>query len=268
MDTLIRKALLYLLALFLSVAGCEDLVHAQDSARVATTQAQPAPQPDGSLIEPITLEYETSVEAQGRQMSMSVRRTIEAATHEGRAVWKIVDRNTSGMTGGADTVMVDRQTLAPVQRSVAGQGRLMIAYTDTSVSGTMQARGRSVSIDASFEPPIFGNGPGLELALAALPLDSTYATALRVFNPTEQRVRTMTLEVTGTRTVQVPGGTFKAYVADLASEDGNQSETLYLKQSAPHHVVRGESDLPPQMGSGSATRVLTRMEAGVTSGGE
>ncbi len=251
MDTLIHKALLYLLALFLSVAGCEDL-----------GQAQPAPQPDGSLIEPITLTYETAVEAQGRQMSMTVRRTVEAATHDGRAVWRIVDRNTSGMTSEADTVLVDRQTLAPVRRSVAGQGRLMIAYTDTSVFGTMQARGRSVPIDASFEPPVFDNGPGLELALAALPLDSTYSTTLRVFNPTEQRVRTMTLEVTGTRTVQVPGGTFKVYVAELVRENGTGGETLYLKQSPPHHVVKGASDLPPQMGSGSATRVLMRMEAG------
>jgi hypothetical protein len=70
----------------------------------------------------------------------------------------------------------------------------------------------------------------------------------------------------------VPGGTYKTYVAELGPVDADQGgETLFLKQTAPHHVVRGESALPPQMGSGSAVRVLRSMDVGPpsnTSGGQ
>lgn len=256
--------LLYWLVILLATAGGETLAQAQDTTREAEPQVQAAPLPalDGSVIEPVTLVYETSIEAQGRQASMTVTRTVETGTYDGQPIWRIVDESESGMSGGADTVIVDRQTLAPLHRMVSGRGHLSVSYTDTSVTGTMEARGRSVSIDRSLDAPVLGNGPGLELALAGLPLAEDYSTPLRTFNPTQQSVQTMTFTVIGTRTVQVPAGTFKVYVAELtpSEEDQGAGETLYLKQSAPHYVVKGESDLPPQMGNGTATRVLTSME--------
>ncbi len=243
----------------LALIGGVTQAPAQDTTHAAARDTLPSP--DGSLIEPATLVYETSIEAQGQQASATVRRTIDAATHAGRAVWRIIDQNMAGMQAGADTFLVDRQTLAPVQRSMSGQGRLTVSYSDTAVTGSLQARGRSVSIDASLDGPILGDGLALEIALAALPLTEAYSTTFRIFDPVQQATRTMQLTVTGTRTVQVPGGTFKTYVVELGPADADQGgETLYLKQTAPHHVVQGESDLPPQMGSGSATRVLRSIE--------
>lgn len=257
------RTLVFACCLALGLGGA---AHAQTPDTTAPAP-DALPSLDGSVIEPATLVYETSIEAQGRQASATVRRTIEAAMHDGRAVWRVVDQNQSGMGAGADTFLVDRQTLAPVQRNMSGQGRLMVSYTDTTVTGSLQARGRSVSIDASLDGPILGDGPALEIALAALPLTDAYSTTFRIFNPVQQSTRTMQFTVTGTRTVQVPGGTFKTYVAELGPTDADQGgETLYLKQTAPHHVVKGESDLPPQMGSGSATRVLRSMDVGPPSG--
>ena len=244
--------------------------HAQDTTH--TTAPDTLPALDGSVIEPATLVYETTIEAQGQRASATVRRTIATATYDGQAVWRIVDQNQSGMGAGADSFWVDRGTLAPMRRSMSGQGRLRVAYTDSTVTGTFQARGRSVSIDAALDGPILGDGPALEIALAALPLTDGYSTTFRIFNPVQQSTRTMQLIVTGTRTVQVPGGTYKTYVAELGPVDADQGgETLFLKQTAPHHVVRGESALPPQMGSGSAVRVLRSMDVGPpsnTSGGQ
>ncbi len=144
---------------------------------------------------------------------------------------------------------------------------MTLSYTDAAITGTMSGMGQTIEIDKALDAPVWGDGPGLELALAGLDLSEGYSTTYRVFNPQQQAVHTMKLTVAGTETVEVPAGSFETYVMEIEPVESGQGrpQTLYLRADAPHHVVKSEAQLPPQMGGGTVTRELASMNGGKTS---
>ncbi|NBB72300.1 MAG: hypothetical protein GVY35_01325 [Bacteroidetes bacterium] len=129
------------------------------------------------------MQYTATFNVQGRSINLDITRTIEAATHDGRSVWRVVDESQSPMGTSVDTVAVDKADLTPVRRSAGGQGSMEISYTDAAITGQMSVMGQTMEIDKSLDAPVLGDGPGLELALAGLDLSEGYSTTYRVFNP-------------------------------------------------------------------------------------
>ncbi len=225
----------------------------------------PLPEADGSRIKPTNLEYKGQMAVGPQTIDYTISRAIDAGEVEGRACWTIVDTSQTPMGTQTDTYTVDAGTLAPVKREVsAGAGTITLNYSAASIRGSMGQAGQSLDIDQPLEAPVMADGPGLEVALAALPLAEGYSTTLRYFEPMTQRVRLVQLTVSGTATAEVAGGSFSTLVVEVAAldDDAAGSGTVHVMAEAPHHVVRSEYKLPAMMGGGTRTAELASWGGG------
>jgi dipeptidyl aminopeptidase/acylaminoacyl peptidase len=237
------------------------------SAGVDAEAAKTAPLPtgDGASIRPATLQYKASLETAGQKLDLEVSRTVEAASLDGTDCWRITDQAKTPMGNSTDVFEADKRTLLPIHRKAEGMGSMDLRYGARAVTGSMGAGGRTMDVNVALEAPVLGDGPGLSLLLAGLPLTEGYSTTLRIFDSMTQKVRPMKLEVTGTEDTQVTAGTFPTWIVVLTPLDGDEGGTsdMRLMRDLPHHEVRSEVKLPAMMGGGSMT---TELEATGSSG--
>jgi dipeptidyl aminopeptidase/acylaminoacyl peptidase len=227
---------------------------AEPPAHGAADELMPLPDRDGSRIESGITRYRSVMEAGGQQLEMHMSREIRPASYRSREVWRIIE--TTRMQGGVqvDTFDVDRRNLLPVRRHAWGTGTIQLQYEERRVHGEISGGGQSIPVDVRHEAPIFGDSPGLDLALMGLPLRPGYTTVIQTFDPVGQRVRTYELAVERAERITVPAGTFETFVVTLMPEDQGASgtATLHIKASAPYDIVRGSY----RLGGGVVTTEL------------
>ncbi len=211
---------------------------------------------DGSRLTPATLTYENKVSLGQKSKTRPTTRVVTAATHDGQPVWQILDATQRGAEG--DTVFVDRSTLRPLRRGASGRGSATLTFTDTSVTGTLSMRGRTMDVEKRLDQPVLASTANMEVALAALPLKEGYSAQFPVFQLRQQQVATTTIRVTGTKTIETSAGSFETYVVEASSQGPAPSGTYYVRTSAPHHVVK--ANLEVSMGARTATAVKTLTE--------
>jgi hypothetical protein len=196
---------------------------------------------------------------QGRDISIDVTRTIE----QHGDVMHIIDQAQTPGGAIADTFVVDAETLMPQRRSTKqGPATISLDYGEGQITGSMDSPMGQADIDQALDAPVVGESGALDVYLAALPLAEGYTATFRTFSLQQRQVRPMQVAVTGTESVEVPAGTFEAYVVEVTPLDGNDTgaSTMYIATDAPHTVVKSTSKLPAQMGGGMATTTLTGME--------
>ena len=234
----------------------------QDEALLASAKTVALPVMDGSLIKAGTFKYTATMELGQQKMNINVSRTIEAGEANGRKCWKVVD--TAEAPGGKqiDTFSMDAKTLEPIMRHVDGPAQIELAYTPKSITGEMGGMGKKLEVNQTLEAPVLADGPGFELAVAALPIAEGYSTSVRYYDPLTQKVRAMQLSVTGKETVSVAGGSFDTYKVEMKPLDGDESgKGVYnVMVKGPHHVVRSVTKLPAMMGGGMVTTELAAGE--------
>jgi dipeptidyl aminopeptidase/acylaminoacyl peptidase len=216
---------------------------------------------DGAAVQPETFGYQTTINTMGQERTLSSTRTVSAADHGDRPVWRIVDAMQLGNVTTADTVELDRATLVAVRRHAIGGGMVEIAFSDTAVTGELRMGPQTVPIDTHLDTPVFAEGAGMDLVLSALPLAPDYTASVRLFSVLAQKVRPMRIAVTGTDSTTAPAGTFATYVVQVTPLDGDDAgtATYHLTTTAPHVTVRAETKLPAMMGSGTAVVELQSM---------
>ena len=219
------------------------------------------PSADGSLVQPGTMHYTTSLTVQGQEFNIDVTRTVE----ERGDMLAIIDEAQTPMGMVVDTFFVDAETLLPQRRSSRqGQATITLDYADERITGSIAGPMGKMDINEELDAPVLGDGGALEVYLSTLPLEEGYTTTFRTFSPMQQKVRPMQVEVTGMESVEVPAGPFKTYVVKMTPLDGDDTgtSTMYVTLDAPHVLVKSETKLPPQMGGGIATTVLTSVPTG------
>lgn len=229
----------------------------------AGARAQAGAGPDGSVLTAGELGYETTIEAGGRTIDLTASRVLEEASRGGRRMWRLIETTETPRGTSVDTLEMDRGTLRPIRRSAGGAGRMQVHYRPDSIFGTLGAGGRRVGL--ALDEPVYASGPGLELVVAALPLEPGYEIDLRSAVLQRGEVRVFTLRVTGTREVTVPAGSYETFEVQLepAEREGSgrmASSTLYVRKGAPHHVVRGTTKM--QGGMVTMTKELASLEGG------
>lgn len=250
-----------LLALALAAAVSAAPLEAQTPDGEAT-DAAPLPEADGSSLSPVRMTYSTTVEVQGQRVDLDQTRTLRTSRHDGRDTWTVVEDSETEDGRGLDSLIVDRERLTPVRRYAVGQGTLEIVYSADSISGSLSYGENSVPVSEALEAPVLSGGPGLEVALSALPLEEGWSATVRSHAPQQQQVHTREFSVTGTGTIEVPAGRFEAYVVEAVPVEGAGHEaTFWVRREAPHHVLRSVRSMPVQMGGGTATKELVSMEA-------
>ena len=220
---------------------------------------------DGSTLRPTTLRYDVTVTAGGQSRTFSAVRALTATQTNGQATWTVTDRTSLPQATVVDSLVLDRATLHPVSRRLAGPMTMSVSYTDTSATGSLQLRARSRQINASFDRPTLAGGANVRMALAALPLTPGVSAVLPVYNEQQQSAQTLRFDVTETDSVTTPAGTFDTFVVSIQSSSGGLSGTLYVQQSAPHHIVQSELTQPGPRGDRTFTRTLTSIGAAESS---
>ncbi len=219
---------------------------------------------DASGIEPATMNYDVTLKAGGREIDLSSTRTLSKVTTDGSTMWAFVDRTETPQATVVDSLLMHGSSLRPMERHVSGPMTMTVSYSDTAATGEIQVRGQSTSISQRFKQPTLAGGTNVHLALAAMPLAPGFSTTLRAFNGQQQKVQTLSFEVTGTETVQTPSGSFDTYVVTMESSDGSSSGTMHLRTTAPHHIVQAEMEQSGPRGSQTFVYTLTSMDAGTT----
>ena len=257
-----RYILVFLLASSVLVPA-----YAQDHARAAPDEHTTAmPETPGERITPVVLRYHTTIAAAGQSLDLDVRRTIAAAEHEGRAVWRITEQyDMPAQFGGVtsvDTFDLDRETLRPVRRFARAMMEMSFDYSDAAVTGAITGAGQHMPVDITLDAPVLADGAGFELALASMALERGFEGVVRFIDPLRQRVRVMRLVVDEGAETTTAAGTFDTFKVDLIPIDGVDSgaQSLLVKRASPHYVVRVEQPLPPAIGGGTLTSELVEIE--------
>ncbi|MCG8424337.1 MAG: alpha/beta fold hydrolase [Proteobacteria bacterium] len=221
---------------------------AEQAAATAAMRAA-LPNVDGSLIKPVALEFKANLKMASQNMEMTVTRTVQAVTDQGHALWRIVDSAKLPTGNVADTLDLDSATLRPVKRTMSGTVEAGITYSDKAVKGTMSVMGRKTDIDVALDAPVWADGPGLAMAVAALPLAEGYETTFRWFETNMQKVEPYRLVVKGTETTSVPAGNFETFVVEyIPLGDSTSGGVMRVMRKAPHYAVKSEHKLPGGMG--------------------
>ncbi|UCC48868.1 MAG: prolyl oligopeptidase family serine peptidase, partial [Gemmatimonadota bacterium] len=234
------------------------------SLAAAEAETAPLPVARGGVIQAGTMGYATKLQAMGQEMAIQATRTIEVATVDGREVWRVIDVSTLPMGTVIDTLELDKATLTPVRRTMGGMGVLKLSYSEMAITGEMGLPGQTVPINVELPAPVFAGGAGLEVSIAGLPLAEGYETTLRSFDPEGQRVRPMSLSVSGSETAECTAGTFETFVVELKPLDGDEAgtSTIHVMKQAPHHIVLREFRLPAALGGGTGKKELTSIGSG------
>jgi hypothetical protein len=231
----------------------------QAKALLAKAETAPLPAADGSAIGPVTMKYKAHMAMGPRKLDIELTRQLELTGGKEKPRIRVTTTMKLPMGEQVDVFDLDGKTLLPVGRSVKGMAKVTLTYSADAVKGEMEAGPRKMPVDAKLKAPVFGDGAGLELAIAGLPLKEGYKTTLRTFEPMTQKVRIMELSVTGKESVQVAAGKFESWILEIVPLDGEAGGggNLRVRQEAPHHVVRSVYKLPAMMGGGTVTSELT-----------
>ena len=233
-----------------------------DPATVTLAAAPEAAPPgafDGSLLAPHAATYDVALAVMGQEIEMAVTRSLE----ERGDTFVLVESAETPMGAAVDSVTLARADLRPLMRRVAqGPAQIAFDYADDRVTGQIEASGQTVPVDAALAAPLAVEGSSLYVGLGTLPLAEGYRAQFAGFDSQTLQPVTYTVEVMGAETVEVPAGTFDAWVVTLAQGDGSAggSGTLWVSQERPGVLVKSEMELGPQMGGGTATSVLTSVE--------
>jgi dipeptidyl aminopeptidase/acylaminoacyl peptidase len=230
-----------------------------DRSGAEAAMRAPLPALDGTVIQPAELGYAVAIEMGPQKLDMTMQRVIAACQEQGRACWRVSDLAKSPMGNLDDVFDVDRATLLPIRRTATSPGgKMEIAYGEQAITGKMSGMGQNIDLNVAVPAPVLGDGPGLMIAIAALPLAEGYKATVRQLEPTTQKIEVFELAVTGAETVKVPAGSFEAFVLEMRPLGGAGGRaTMRVMRQAPHHVVQGEYVLPETMGNAIMRMELT-----------
>jgi dipeptidyl aminopeptidase/acylaminoacyl peptidase len=197
-------------------------------------------------LQPGTSTYKASIEVAGQTIPMSI--TTEVREEGGR--WLVTDTAKIPMGDIVDKTTYEKGTLIPLSRSVRqGPVEVELVFKDNKATGTMTVNGQPRTISTDLGGPLFADGAGAALAVAALPLAEGYATTFRTFDVQGQKVKLMQLKVTGTEKVTVAAGTFDAYKVEITSAEGGAEKVTLWVDKATRKNVKSTAVLPELNGA-------------------
>jgi dipeptidyl aminopeptidase/acylaminoacyl peptidase len=221
-----------------------------DLPKQIETSAITAPSPVAGLT-PGTFAYAARIEMGGQKVEMALSREVSEET--GR--WVIVETATTPQGDATDRTVLDKGSLQLRQRSIT-QGPISVELNvdGDKATGTMAMGGSAQPIDVALEGPLFADGAGAALAIAALPLAEGYTVAYRNLDLMTRTVKVVQLAVDGSEEVSVPAGSFDAWRVKLSSPDDGATSTVWVAKDS-RKVVK-TSAVNPRMNGATITSEL------------
>lgn len=184
----------------------------------------PAAVPDGARLADSRTCYTLNMTRDGVSRPVGVTwQTVRRVERDGRAVLEIVVHQSMG--GGAfdmrDEFVLDASTLRPLSLVNRRKGEVHIRadYADDRITGErIEAGGVVTPIDVPLDGPVW-DGNLFGLTFAALPL-AEGATFSLPYWQYDRGFGRFSVRVTGSETVQTPGGAAEAWVVEAAPGEG------------------------------------------------
>lgn len=221
-----------------------------------TLPAMPAPSASlPSLAAPpskLPHSFKAKIEAGQQSIALQMKSVIEQ-TPEG---WRATDTMQTPMGAATDVTVLDAKTFATLKRAVRqGPVQIEVEIHDGKASGKMQMGAQSRAIDVALEGPLFADGAGSALVLAALPLAEGYSAAYRTLDLQTQKTKLFTLKVAGSESVAVPAGSFECWRVEIEPADGSPGKQTLFVAKKERRPVKMEAVMP-QMGGAKLTAEL------------
>jgi len=180
-------------------------------------------------LQPGVWKYKANIEMGAQKVAIDETTTVK----DENGAWTVIDEVNTPMGPMTDTGTLDKGTLALRKRTVKqGPVTISLSVDGNKVSGTMSMNGNDRPISADLGGALFAEVGGPQ-CLAQLPLADGYTTTFRNFDLQKQKVKLMSLKVTGSESVTVPAGTFDTYKVELAPADGGSgSETIWVAKDS------------------------------------
>ena len=205
------------------------------------------PSPNASVLKPVKLSYQGSVEVAGRKLEITIERTISFGD---AGTVTVASKVKFGPQERSDNAVLDGKTLVLKRLSMGEQLRLEVA--GGRITGEFKMGGNSMKIDKKVEGDFFGEGAALDVVMAALPVEKGYTTGLRVLSLLEQKVVPYRMEVVAAGRTKVPAGEFDTLETKIERLDGTAGGgTVMLRAKAPHWPVKASWKLPAAAGGGT-----------------
>jgi hypothetical protein len=184
--------------------------------------------------------------------------TVTREIKEENGRWVVTEKAKTPMGEITDKTVFEKGTLIPAERSVQqGPVAVSLQFKDGKATGTMNINGQSKPVTVDLGGPLYADGAGANLTLAALPLDAGYAATYRNFDVQAQKVKLMQVKVAGTEKVTVPAGTFDSTKLEVTSAEGAPGQTTIWVDPATRQVVKSVAVIP-QMNGAVLTTELTQ----------
>lgn len=225
-------------------------------------------------LQPVRLTYALTRATDAEPQQRTVKRVIEPAPR-GTPAWRVVEQTESGFGGakpGRSDTRLRTDTMHLAQSSLAlrryshhsEQGGRMVVRQHGDALVETESRWRRQPTRVERSTPAYGEGMGMQMALATRSLSVGKRVLLPVYVSAHQSVQTVEAQVTGTDSIATPAGTFSVYVVRVQSPLPSQgTTTLYLQSSMPHHLVQSQAQVPIQREGRADTLTFKRTLAQV-----
>ena len=205
-------------------------------------------------LRPGTMSYQAKIELGGQTIPLS----IASAVKEEGGAWVVTQTAQTPMGEMTDATVLEKGSLILARRSVKqGPMAIELAFKDNKATGTMAVNGQSRPVASDLGGPLFADGAGAFMAVAALPLAEGYATSFRNFDMQHQKVRLKQLKVVGAEKITVPAGAFDAYKVEITSAEGDADKTTVWVAKETRQVLKVAASMP-EMGGATMTTELQK----------
>lgn len=222
----------------LAISTVTGLTTAQAQTSPAITPGDAALRPSRIRMGTDSFRIASTFGGQTRRATMV--RSVSRVRDGGREMLVFAQRYFTEQGVTVDTSWLDAQTLAPQRYFADVHGEIQQFHFDgTTIEGMVTPRdsaSRGVSLCTSL--PFF-NAVALDLIYQSLPLGSTYAVSVSLYNPPRAPF-TVSLRVTGEEDVMLAaGGTVRAWVVDYIL--GPNTQKLWLDRETGDLLKIGAS---------------------------
>lgn len=198
-----------------------------------------------SDLKPESSKYNFTFSMNGQNMAMDMTREVKIENGK----WKVTDFVTSPQITVTDVNIIEPKSLRHIHRTVKqGPATIEVDYTTEGATGSMDTgTGQKVPLNSKFESHVIGDGAGLDLLIARMPLKEDYSTVIEVFDGSTNKVKKIQVKVLAKETVKVPAGSFESYKVEAAQLDGPEKFIVWIS-TKDLNMVRTEANVP-QMGN-------------------
>ena len=192
-------------------------------------------------------EYDVTIEMGAQKMPMTMTSSVE----DGGDHWIVTDESATPMGNLTDVTHLEKGSLLPIAREIQqGPMSMKFVHTDSGVLGSMTMNGQENPIDVKTEKTVFGDGSGIGVTLAHLPLEEGYTTMYRTFDPQKQQVVNYKLNVVKSEMLETAQGKMDTYQLDIETMDGtNNTSKVWISKGDAPKMVKMEATLPAMGGA-------------------